>query len=159
MKGFEKIQNSTISGKGIFATRNFDPGEKVYEYSKGKLIKKGEVSSLSKEEQEHLNIIDKDLYELLEGPAGYVNHSCDPNAVEKDRIGYALKPIKKDEEITVDYRVSAYDEWEMKCNCGSKNCEGIITGNFFSMSKELQKKYLFYAPKFIQEEYKKKNAR
>lgn len=149
-----EIKSSKIQGKGVYALRDFAVGERIYEYEQGKRIKRSEVSSLTEEEQEHLDVIDADTYELMQPPGSCVNHSCDPNMIEKGRIGYALKPIHKGEELTADYRIRAYDDWQMKCNCGSKNCQGVVIGNFFSMPLELQEKYLSYAPQFIQEEFK-----
>jgi len=152
-----EVRDSEIQGKGVFTTRDFSVGERIYEYPQGRRIKRKEIGTLTEEEQEHLDVIDADTYELMQAPGSYVNHSCDPNMIEKGRIGYALKPIKKGEELTADYRVRAYDDWQIKCNCGSKNCQGVIVGNFFSMPLDLQKKYLSYAPDFIQEEFKKNN--
>ncbi len=153
-----EVRDSGIEGKGVFATRDFAVGEKIYEYQPGRRIKRSEVSFLTQEEQEHLDVFDPDYYELMTPPASYVNHSCDPNMIEKERVGYALKPIKKGEELTADYRVRSYDDWQMQCHCGSANCTGTVIGNFFSMPIELQKKYLSYAPEFIQKEFKEKRG-
>jgi len=70
----------------------------------------------------------------------------------------SLRLIKKGEELTADYRNRSYNDWQMKCRCGSANCSGVVVGNFFSMPIELQRKYLLYAPKFIQREFKEKRG-
>jgi len=153
-----EVKDSGIKGKGLFATRDFAVGNKIYEYGPGRRIKRSEVTSLTEDEQDHLDVFNPDTYELMLPPASCVNHSCDPNMIEKGRVAYALKPVKKSEELTADYRIRAYDDWQMECRCGSKNCVGVVTGNFFSLPPELQKKYLSYAPEFIQEKYKRRQS-
>ena len=61
--------------------------------------------------------------------AEIINHSCDPNlrvVILKGHILYISKrPIRKGEELTVDYRFS--DKFDkVKCKCGAKNCRGVI---------------------------------
>jgi SET domain-containing protein len=91
-------------------------------------VKHDEIQNLSELEKMHLDQIGKDEYEIIESPGCYINHSCDPNVEEKDRTGYALKDIKKDEEITIDYDKIAYLEKPFKCHCGSRNCRGFVRG-------------------------------
>ena len=152
------IKETKGKGKGVFALRSFKKGEFIFRFKKGKIVKRKDISKLSKEDQEHLNeIIDKDTYEIQRPPERFLNHSCDSNAIAKGRTLFALKLIRKGEEITVDYRINAHDKQKLKCKCGSKNCTGIVILDFFSLSEKLQKKYLLYAPKFIQEEYNKRH--
>ena len=63
--------------------------------------------------------------------ARLINHSCDPNC-EVYGTGlkiwvYAIKDIKKNDELSYDYGFS-YDEDYRKfpCNCKAKNCIGYI---------------------------------
>ena len=145
-------------GKRVFALRAFKKDEFIFRTRRGRIIKQKDLYKLSKEDQIHLDQIDKGVFEVLPSPQCYINHSCDPNAILKGKSLFALKSIKSGEEITADYRISALNEgWTQKCLCGSKKCEGTIKGDFFTMSEELQKTYLPYAPKFIQEEYKKRH--
>lgn len=58
-------------------------------------------------------------------PENFVNHSCDPNL---DRNHVALRDVEPGEELTVDYSQFSDENWEMECNCGSKNCRGIVKG-------------------------------
>ncbi|KKW09508.1 MAG: hypothetical protein UY44_C0001G0073 [Candidatus Kaiserbacteria bacterium GW2011_GWA2_49_19] len=152
-----EVRKSLTQGKGVFTLRDFKKDEIVYTVSRGKFVKKNEVKNLSEYEQEHLDRVDLDTYELMQEPACFVNHSCEPNVIEEllqDRIlGRAYRDINKGEEIGVDYRIRAFDDWKMECKCGSKTCSGMVEGNFFSLPPDLQKKYLPFAPKFIQDEY------
>ena len=63
--------------------------------------------------------------------ARLINHSCDPNC-EVFGTGlkvwvYAIRDIKKGEELTYDYGFG-YDEdyKDFPCKCKSKNCVGYI---------------------------------
>ena len=71
-----------------------------------------------------------------------INHSCDPNGgIRKTSELFALRDIKKGEEITYDYSATiAPTRWHMKCKCGSKNCRKIL-GDVLSIPKRQLKKY------------------
>ena len=131
-----KIKNSKIDNKGLYASRNIKDRTKIIEY-KGKIITKKKVEENSKFDNEkaiYLFNINK-KYDL-DGDfkfniARLINHSCDPNC-EVYGTGlkvwvYAIKDIKKDEELTYDYGFS-YDEnyKDFPCKCGSKKCIGFI---------------------------------
>ena len=61
----------------------------------------------------------------------FINHCCDPNCDarieninnENKIIFYANREIKCGEEITYDYKFQ-YEDNEIVCRCGSKNCRG-----------------------------------
>ncbi|EPS67389.1 hypothetical protein M569_07380, partial [Genlisea aurea] len=67
-----------------------------------------------------------------------INHSCDPNCrTEKWMVNgevcvglFALRDIKKGEEVTFDYNyVRVFGAAAKKCVCGSANCRGYIGGD------------------------------
>ena len=128
MNQFVEIRKSKKHGNGLFALKDFKKGESLYTLKKGRIVKHDEIQNLSELEKIHLDQIGKDEYEIIEPPGCCINHSCDPNVQEKDRTGYALKDIKKDEEITIDYDKIAYFEKPFECHCGSKNCRGFVRG-------------------------------
>jgi len=86
--------------------------------------------------------IGKRTYIDLDALSRTFNHSCDPNAgIRKNSELFALRDIKKGEEITFDYSVTiAPTKWHMKCKCGLKNCRKIL-GDVLSISKKQLKKY------------------
>jgi hypothetical protein len=50
------------------------------------------------------------------------------NVGNEVKIGiFAIKEIKKGNEITFDYDFDAYGTQLQVCHCGSKNCRGTIT--------------------------------
>jgi len=70
---------------------------------------------------------------------------------------FAWRQITAGEEITVDYRLNAFDDEALStCMCGSPTCTGEIVGSFFSLSSELQSVYLRFAPRFIRREYRRR---
>lgn len=128
MNQFVKIRKSEKHGSGLFTLRSFKKDESLYSLRKGRIVNHDEIQNLSEFEKIHLDQIGKDEYEIIESPGCYINHSCEPNVEEKDRTGYALRDIKKGEEITIDYDNIAYLEEPFECHCGSKNCRGFVHG-------------------------------
>lgn len=153
------VKDAGKKGKGVFALKDFKKGEFIFCGRRGKIIKNKEMHLLSKDDRQHLNEIDEETSEIMRSPGRYINHSCDPNAISKGSYLYAWKDIKKGEEITVDYRINAHWGNKWKCYCGSKNCKGYVISDFFTISEKLQKVYLPYAPKFIREEYRKRQGK
>lgn len=127
MKENIEIRESKKHGKGLFALKDFKKGETVYSYPEGKFLSSGEIDGLSKREKVYLDKIGENEYEIVAPPGRYVNHSCKPNAIERDRIGYAIMDIEKGEEILIDYDKLYLNE-PFKCHCGFKECRGIIRG-------------------------------
>lgn len=128
---FVEIRKSEKHGQGLFVLKDFKKGESVYSLDKGKSVKYEEIRNLSEQEKMHLDQTGENEYEIIEPPGCYINYSCDPNVVERNRMGCALRDIKAGEEITVDY---VYLEKPFECHCGSKNCRGFVRG-----SKYIQK--------------------
>ncbi|KAL4310218.1 hypothetical protein GQ457_01G028220 [Hibiscus cannabinus] len=71
----------------------------------------------------------------------FINHSCDPNCrTEKWMVNgeiciglFALRNIKKGEEVTFDYNyVRVFGAAAKKCHCGSPHCRGYIGGDSLS---------------------------
>lgn len=159
MRNEIEIKETKKRGKGVFALKDFRKCEVIFINLRGKLIKDKDIGKILKSEGDHLNEINKETWEIMNPPGRFVNHSCNPNAIPKEfsekNVPYvALKPIKKGEEITIDYRINAHTGNTWECHCGSKNCSGKVTSDFFTLSEKLQRKYLPYSSKFIKSEYK-----
>jgi len=63
--------------------------------------------------------------------ARLINHSCDPNCEvledNKKLWIFAMRDIKKNEELTYDYGFSFDKDYKQYvCKCGAKNCVGYI---------------------------------
>jgi hypothetical protein len=48
--------------------------------------------------------------------------------------GAATRAIRAGEEITIDYRLNALDDWEMHCACPAYNAAHLVIGNFHTRS-------------------------
>jgi len=131
-----KIKKSNIDNKGLYAAKNIKAKQIVIHY-KGKLVTKKEVEKNPKFDN------DKAIYLFninnrydLDGDFEYndarlINHSCNPNC-EVNGKGlklwiFALRDIKKGEELSYDYGFG-YDEdyKQFVCKCGAKKCVGYI---------------------------------
>jgi len=145
-------------GKGIFAKKNIKKDEIIF-VAKG-TIKKGGYSSDCYTEGPNWVALGKNIWlsSFPNNPLRYINHSCSPNAGLKGRVTVvAMKKIKKNEQITIDYSITEADPfWKMKCNCGQKNCRKIIKSIRF-LSPSLFKKYKKYTPRFLRKEYEQAN--
>lgn len=150
------VKRTARKGKGIFAARNFKKGDIVLKMNTKNTINLREAKKLSKDDKGHLGYIGKGRYFVIRPPERFLNHSCDPNVY--DRIGTlrAMLTIKKGDEICIDYSISGFDKWKMRCYCKSPNCRKIIHGEFRKLPKDLQKKYYKYLEKWYKEEFMKK---
>lgn len=135
-----EIRDSPIEGTGLFTrvaikkgdtiwvSRNEDPvEEKIYtdeefkEFQKWCIENGKEWDAVANGDGTHSAAIS----DRKNHPGDFGNHSCDPN-MSKGRT--ALRDIEAGEELTADYSQFSTKDWEMKCNCGSKNCTGIVRG-------------------------------
>ena len=118
-------KKSKIEGLGVFASRNFKKGEVVIKWDISHQLTSAEVKKLPESQKRYVAFLDG-KYILMQSPARYVNHSCDANTYTDNFCDVAKRDIKKGEEITSDYSETETPGFEMKCNCGSKNCRKII---------------------------------
>ena len=154
-----QIGDAGKKGQGVFALKNFKKGTFVFRSLRGKIVHKKDSPKLTMDDRMHLNEIDYNTWEIMRSPGRFMNHSCDPNTIQKGLSYIAIKNIKAGEEVTGEYRINAFDKNRWRCYCGSKNCKKWLRSDFFDIDSKLQKKYLPFAPRFIQEEYKKRNLK
>lgn len=102
---FRVLRLDERKGAGLFASRKFSPGERIYRF---------------------------DYWSAEEMPIHFTNHSCDPNAKFNDE-GWlvAVREIEPDEELTFDYVAHPIpaSPWNFKCACGAAQCVGWIDVN------------------------------
>ena len=138
-KSYE-ARSSTISGHGLFATKDIPKGSKIVEYV-GEIISKEEGL---KRDERSMKLTGKTyIFELDEehdmdgeveyNEARFANHSCDPNAKYIYEDGHiwiiSTRDIKSGEEITFNYEFDYDYDGEFKqypCKCGSHKCVGYI---------------------------------
>lgn len=141
-----EVRESKIGGKGLFAKGGIKKGEIVFIKS-GHIVAWKDVKNLVKELGDYYLQIYDDFFispktkQGVKDTAIFINHSCAPNVGPDGQITFvALRNIKAGEELCYDYAMTTAHYYKLKCNCKSKNCRGIVTGNDWK-SKELQKKY------------------
>lgn len=125
-KHFKVFQSST--GLGLKALRKFKIEEEIIEYT-GRHITD---EDLSDEPNLYLFQLNEDNYIDGSEPsnlARYINHSCRPNAQafvshdEKSITIEAIKPIKRGDEIVIDYGQEYFDAFIAPIGCGCAKCK------------------------------------
>ncbi len=139
-------------GRGVFAREKVRAKEVLVVW--GGEVVTGDMLHDMSDDKHRLSIqIEEDLYLVTgeEGPADWVNHSCDPNAGLVGQIALvALRDVRVGEEICFDYATSdgsRYDEFE--CHCGGKTCRHHVTGDDWKLP-ELQRRYAGHFSPYIQ---------
>jgi len=131
-----KNKKSNIHRNGLSASTNIKKDQRIIQY-------KGKKVSLYKVETDQKYDNDKPIYLFtlnkrydLDGDfkfntARLINHSCNPNCevmdYKKKLWVFAMRDIKKSEELTYDYGFSFDKDYKQYiCKCGSKDCVGYI---------------------------------
>ena len=133
------MKGNSIAGFGIYAARNISQGEIIYkgEERAQRIVTKRHVeNNWNEDEKLHFRRyaypVSEELFILWdEDPSEWApqNHSCDPNTAFDGLNIYAVRSIKKDEELTLDYVQFLDENMEpFQCQCGSSNCRGLIMG-------------------------------
>ncbi len=140
------VKNSRIHGRGVYAGRDLDKGERVIEY-KGELITWKECDRRPPSDPN--DPFHTFFFSLSNGKhvidasvggndARWINHSCNPNCEaeedeEENRVFIITKrAIKLGEELNYDYglildeRITPTLKKNYECRCGSKNCRGTM---------------------------------
>lgn len=114
------------SGLGLFANKNFVIGDFIIEYT-GEPLTHHEADERGGRYLFTLNdttVLDGTARENI---ARYINHACDPNSEaviedEEQIMFYAIKDIKKGEELTFDYGQEYVEDFIKKVGCRCKSC-------------------------------------
>ena len=131
-------RKSGLHGRGLFAARDLQAGEKLIEYT-GKRYGKGEHPEMGDDGvTKFLGLSDGTGIDGT-GWAALANHGCDPNCELQEEESprgklrawlHALRDIKQGEELVWDYRLdvrshkAAYADWA--CACGAEECRGTM---------------------------------
>ena len=128
------FRDSSIHGRGAFAGRRFESGERVWTLS-------GRPSSIPRlavrialrrcRMDDPLQVGRWRYVELDEGSVAF-NHSCEPNlGVTSGNVLLARRSIGSGEELTYDYSTTVLASpftwtWAMPCACGTPACRRTI---------------------------------
>ena len=138
-----EVRGSNVHGRGVFATRRIEKGERIIEYL-GDRVSHEEADRRyeSKDENDsHTFLFIVDNKTVIDAgvdgnDARFFNHSCDPNCesvVEKKRVFIkALRAIEPGEEMTYDYQIYKEEgdpdniDEVFACRCGFAQCRGTM---------------------------------
>jgi SET domain-containing protein len=125
------VRPSRFAGRGLFAGTDIPARAKIGEYE-GEVIGLAEARRRAKGRR-IVAIVELERHALdakgMRRGFRYINHSCDPNTFfrctpERAEV-YALRAIRKGEELTCDYGESQH-EGTLRCRCGARNCRGYL---------------------------------
>ena len=126
-----KVTKSRIAGLGAFAKKPIPARKKIGDLG-GVIISMRKARKLIKNKV--INLVELDDNTALDASTNpnemkFINHSCNPNTfmrVLKNRVEfYALRTIKKGEELSCDYG-ETHHEGQLPCRCSAANCRGFI---------------------------------
>lgn len=135
-----EIKKTSKKGRGVFTKKNIPKGNLVLKFDDGITLRPNSTASITAIQIDEDVFLDSNPKQIRD----FLNHSCEPNVrIDFDVMGcIAIKPIKKDTEITFNYLTTEYDleikNEEFACFCGSKNCFKIIKG-FKHLKKNQQR--------------------
>jgi len=154
-----EVREAGAEGRGVYARRSFAEGEFIFRRRHTRVVTAAELPALDEWDRVHLCELGFDRFAVLGPPGCYLNHSCDPNAMRHGVKVFAWRSISQGEEITIDYRLNAFDGESWPCDCTSRNCTGTVVGGFFAMDAERQELLVQHAPSFIRGEYWRRRRR
>jgi hypothetical protein len=142
-------KDTKVYGSSLFAAKDFKKDEVVF-VAFGPLITHATTYTIP---------IGPDLKIDPTQPSGnlcqYICHSCDPSCGIKNRTEIvAMRDIRKDEEITIDYGMIGYEyggeisEVDRICKCGRSICRGKM-GCYKELPREVRKKYKGYISDYL----------
>jgi len=133
------IKGNAIAGYGIYATRQIQAGEPVFqgEGRSQRLITRRYVEENWSEEEKlvfrrYAYPVSNEVFLLWDdNPSEWApqNHSCHPNTAYDGLNVVALTSINPGEELTLDYASFLDENMEpFQCQCGVTGCRGLVTG-------------------------------
>lgn len=128
--GFSLLVKRSRAGLGLYAGEDIPKGKCIIEYVGRVISKEEETTSRSK------YLFEVNRNKTLDGKprinkAGYINHSCRPNAEieirDKRVFVMALRKIRAGEELNYDYGEEYFDEHikPFGCRCDKCRAKGV----------------------------------
>lgn len=138
------VKDTHKYGKGVYAAEDIKKGTVIRVFGGKRTTLSALVNRIisGKEFLDDPFQIGRRTYLDLDEICRTFNHSCDPSCgVRKRSELFALRDIKKGEELTYDYSLTiAPTEWEMKCKCGTAKCRKTL-GDVLSVPKKRRDEY------------------
>ena len=141
-RDFIRVGKSRIAGTGVFAKRRIHRGARIIEYIGKRLFHSEMVLEIAAGRPASVYLFNVHNGVSIDGAIGgnesrFINHSCEPNCeanVFDDRVYiYALRDIRRSEELTFDYQLRSTfhappetDANHQRCLCGAATCRGTM---------------------------------
>ena len=133
------MRGDSISGYGIFATRDIRAGEVVFrgEGRAHRIVTARQVRTAWNANDQSVfrrygYPLSDEVYALWDDdPTAWApqNHSCDPNTAFVGLNVVAVGSIATGDELTLDYAAFMNEASEpFACSCGAETCRGMVTG-------------------------------
>ena len=138
-----RVGASGIDGRGVIATRDFQPGETVLLLDDSRVVDdRHPLDAAAGERAHHCDYLAAGRVVLMPSPERYVNSSCEPNTcvVTRDGVRHvvALTTIAAGNEVTFDYLINCHGGVAWQCRCGAERCRGTIPASFFDLPADEQ---------------------
>lgn len=135
----EVKQVSQDVGLGVFAVRDFFPGQLIIEI-------RGQIHDAKSYEGSHYCMELSEEYTMEpDAPGALVNHSCSPNSILLSSTDYTMAIVAQTyisagTQITYDYGWEPSDDLP-RCHCGSPVCRGwpVALGKGLEMQRMMQR--------------------
>jgi uncharacterized protein len=138
------VRDSRIHGRGVYAARSIQEGERIIEYRGERITWKqaDRRPPSDPSDPNHTFYFSLDDGHVIDANVGgnsarWINHSCEPNCeteeTEDGRVYIqALRRIRRGEELSYDYRLIVDERLtptlkrQYGCRCGSPHCRGTM---------------------------------
>lgn len=138
-KPLTEMRGDSINGYGSFALTPFEPGdivfpgeERTFNVTTLPHVLRHWDSAQQRDFRRYAYPLSSEVYALWsDDPTKWrpQNHSCEPNTAFRGLDVIALRSIRRDEELTLDYSAAMNEHSEpFDCHCGSPHCRGRIIG-------------------------------
>ena len=150
------VKKSLLHGQGVFSTANIDRCEVIHRIDDTRVVDEDHpLRPELGEDPIHRDWLPDGTTVLMQKPAGFFNHSCDPNvfvySIDRQRFVLAMRDIRPREELFFDYSLNAVDGDVWECHCGAPTCRRRHKCDFFFLPESRQREYLpFLDPWFVE---------
>ncbi len=152
-----KVRESSIHGRGVFATRKIPEGTRIIEYTGARISSKqaDKRAGLDPDNPHHTFFFSLESGKIIDGGDGgsdarWINHSCEPNCEAQEEKGrvfiHALHDIKRGQELSYDYGLVIDDKItkslkkDYECRCGADTCRHTMLAIEEKKKKKKKKK-------------------
>ena len=144
-RDFTTVKISAIAGNGLFAKKIIPSGTRIIEYKGERILKENIVDDILNGLTTGIYVMKLNETMAIDGErngndARFINHHCSPNCTvyffNEIPFVYALREIVEGEELSFDYKLSAFNMGkkltleEQKeaspCFCNAANCRGTL---------------------------------